>query len=1109
MDKIKKIIQIGSITDDVWTTDGNVLVFFDDESIEPIIVSAEDCYKIIDEYDKQNGNTGDLAGVINNMYEEGAFGLVDSNNEEEMRQAEAELKAAQERAKELQKGKISPVPIPVPPIKPEPEPIPPTPDDDKEELEEEVKGNSHTGRKIAAGVLAGAALAGAGLVAAQMINHNKDADKDNTNNNGNNTGSIDFNTATFEELMNAMDDNDPRKVVSQTALQLVQSFHDATHKDNNFRLGEDSQSYLDLSFEEALVLSTFANYGDQESLYQIFGSYNMSATQAQEILESAREKIIIYYMNAVEPSGLAEIFKKDEDKQFFKNFEDDVLRFNREHTTEASDQVIRDVYYNAALNGATNDIQVGAMAKLLSYNMVYGGLNLVESASTKHTQYLVFHGNGNDEELRNYITNVLGKDYDSLSETERNNYRTSIIENGTQLVSLNQNGETITEDNSTVDERGANVSLTNVVDMLGLCNAVNSEVEASIQALETLKISNNQTEVIQITTINNTIANQLSEAGFKDLSSKVSLSLNERLSDELLEEIRATGVEAAQIVENYEEKIDTIGEANRPTLDQISNAANRQLQNLENYTNTSADDMAILVNNRRHKELQETFEPDENGKVGEDDYVDKNGETHKVPVYTEEVIENKKEEAREEAENKAKEEGKTDEEIKEAGDKAAQQAQDEFVKENGEVIEEKHEEHTEEVKKEDLTTEEKNQVEHEIAVEEAKNAKINSEAQGGIKANEYANDNQYKFNPSELYDKVTGGTVKLNEMSFFNGIANLYAYSEDENDAKAITSSDAQIQNACEVAAENYLNSISQEQREMIAEGLGVSWENAREQLKAAFKEGYVSQMDNEINTAINLGVELRKQVETAYAENLAAEEAIRQAEQDNSANYGAVEETPSNTPEQNENSGSEEDVAPAPEENENSGPEGNESSDGNANDEEQNDIDPNLSGDDNIGEHFEPGEELVEGPDGESVEEEVVAPASIIESEPVAEDVPVEPTPDVEEADLDSVLKGDLRDAIEYPGGVVEKQPGEPAIGINPPLEPEPVYEVKGESDISTDDNIGVHTEAGEEVVDSNYDTNEMIDSVSALREKILAALGSVTEEQPQEEESMGSKTR
>ena len=344
MDKIRKVIQFVEVDENnLSNNEGKVYVFFEDDSIAPVELSTEDAYKAYHSMATEDGlvigkeDMDKLKAVVATAAANGNLDLCNSLDPIELEAANAEFEAAKKKAEELGKGKGGTGGGIIPPVDPTDE------EDYSNELEDEVEAKKNTGAKVAAAVLAGAALGGALYGGIEyLINHTQnnqdlDLDQDKT---------VDFDNGTFDELMDSMSDDDQRKVTSEKAMALVDAFHDATHKDGNFRVVEDGETYLDLSFEEALVLTTFANYSEPAELYEVLGSYDMTAEQAQDVFESARTKLITYYMNAIEPSGLADIFENEQDKQFFINMESSVINFNAMHSTETSDQVIRNVYYN-------------------------------------------------------------------------------------------------------------------------------------------------------------------------------------------------------------------------------------------------------------------------------------------------------------------------------------------------------------------------------------------------------------------------------------------------------------------------------------------------------------------------------------------------------------------------------------------------------------------------------------------------------------------------------------------------------------------------------------------------------------------------------------------
>ena len=545
MNKIKKVIQFVEVDENNFSNnEGNIYVFFEDESIAPEEISADDAYLVYLEMAKEKGidineeNLEQLQDVLIQAEEDGKLTLCNSLDPVELDAANAEFKAAKERAEELSKGK-GPGGVVIPPV------VPGTDVDYTSELTDEVTTNKHTGLKVGAGILGATAL-GAALYGGieYAINHSQNTQ--DVDNNLNQDKTIDFDNGTFDELMSSMDENDQRKIVAEKAMNLVNSFHNATHKDNNFRLAEDAETYLDLSFEEALVLTTFANYSNPSELYDALGTFNMTAETAKNTLESARTKLITYYMNAKENSGLAEIFANENDKQFFIDMENSVVNFNAMHSTDTSDQVIRNVYYNYILDNKRTDEYGGDIHGRLRLTLEViaevrkrcgedfiidvrisgdeysdGGLNLTESASVDHTQYLEFKGMGVEEETKYYVNNVLGLNYDNLSEEEISQYRRNIIEAGTDLVNVLPSDQTLIEENSIEQENNESLSLTNLVDKMGICNSVNEEIDQKMEALDEMAANKATSVEIHVTNANSKISLGLREAGLDDLAVQV------------------------------------------------------------------------------------------------------------------------------------------------------------------------------------------------------------------------------------------------------------------------------------------------------------------------------------------------------------------------------------------------------------------------------------------------------------------------------------------------------------------------------------------------------------------------------------------------------------
>ena len=157
----------------------------------------------------------------------------------------------------------------------------------------------------------------------------------------------------------------------------------------------------------------------------------------------------------------------------------------------------------------------------------------------------------------------------------------------------------------------------------------------------------------------------------------------------------------------------------------------------------------------------------------------------------------------------------------------------------------------------DLTLEEQKKIEKQEVIIEAEVAKANASAKGALDANKYANSGQYQFNPGNVTNSFNGEVYDLNSMGFASGVAYMYAFG-----GGAPSAQDNQIQNNSNSTAEDYLDSISKEEQEDIARGMGVSWADAKEQLRNAYLSGYTSQMQSEISSAIEEGKRIKELTE-------------------------------------------------------------------------------------------------------------------------------------------------------------------------------------------------------------------------------------------------------
>ena len=134
-----------------------------------------------------------------------------------------------------------------------------------------------------------------------------------------------------------------KEFLNDTA-RLITKFHEQTHKENNFRLEEDDENYLDLTLDEAISLNIMLNDYSEEEITEIFGYKFMSLEKIKTSIKSSYNKLILYYMNAKEKSYISDIIKDEEKKKMFEDIEEKVLRFNNASSLNLDDIYNDEIY---------------------------------------------------------------------------------------------------------------------------------------------------------------------------------------------------------------------------------------------------------------------------------------------------------------------------------------------------------------------------------------------------------------------------------------------------------------------------------------------------------------------------------------------------------------------------------------------------------------------------------------------------------------------------------------------------------------------------------------------------------------------------------------------
>ena len=114
----------------------------------------------------------------------------------------------------------------------------------------------------------------------------------------------------------------------------ITKYHEQTHKENNFRLGEDGDNYLDLYLPELLSLDLVINDYSQEELNELLGNLTLTKEDLNTHLENIYVNLVVYYMTAKEPSGISDLIKDEDKKALFERIEGKVLSLNKDYSEE-------------------------------------------------------------------------------------------------------------------------------------------------------------------------------------------------------------------------------------------------------------------------------------------------------------------------------------------------------------------------------------------------------------------------------------------------------------------------------------------------------------------------------------------------------------------------------------------------------------------------------------------------------------------------------------------------------------------------------------------------------------------------------------------------------
>ncbi len=413
----------------------------------------------------------------------------------------------------------------------------------------------------------------------------------------------------------------------------------------------------------------------------------------------------------------------------------------------------------------------------------------------------------------------------NVSEEEINKYQEAAAKVG---MSLNQitTSELLTGINEEID-----IDVMDDIDNKSLCAAVTAQTRDKIEALN---MKQQIASTIIATNARDQLAEGLKNIGQNSLANKVIASSD--ITPELLEEISAKSSDANQLVEEYNGRISSVTDREAKVLALIEIAE-------EKYNIKSEIDLPDLINNRfRSLQKEDKLETE----IGDDG----------IPIVDGEEF-----------------------------NKLPESEKDDFIKENGVVIDSSTTTTTEEVSKDELTKEEQQQAESQERVIEEVDALSNKLITKGVNdAITYTDEvGAYKYSKT-IVIPFNNQTVDTSNMSLFNIVAYASAFGDGANE---ISSSDSQVQarinnDVTKVTSE--LDSLSSEAQSYLQNKYGSGWRT--QFINDTYRDGYTKQVDGSLKEARAMGAQLRQTAEEEYnkaqeeVDKLNKEEAVQQPQQ-------------------------------------------------------------------------------------------------------------------------------------------------------------------------------------------------------------------------------------
>ena len=429
-------------------------------------------------------------------------------------------------------------------------------DNNNLDSESEIKKDPSNKKKIVKGVVATTAAVAAIAGGAVACTRQEEKKEEKT---------IDFNTASFEELMNSMSESSERRIFSENVYNTMETLNKKMLDENVFYMSVDGEAVLQFTSDEIIAAKLAFNTYSDEQLKEIFGMEELNADVLLTNYQSFASKMKAFAMSGKQSSTISNLIEDSENREWFEAVENSITAFNSNLSNENADKVIRTFayFYSHGINGIDNlenDKSSINCIKNLALNMVVGYSDA--NANTDYKKYLVVSSEPSEFDSK-YVTN-------KLSQVQKGEKLLQYIEIANKGVCTTASVKTHFE---------------NAVSQLS--ELQNNQKNIATQALATVLLDEKQSE----------------------LGNKV---LYDVVNDTLKEEINKTGnKKCIEALETYNNAIEGISK-DTPTFAQIKVAINSELGPYKDintkqlYTSEELENYLITIVNNRHRGVELT-----------------------------------------------------------------------------------------------------------------------------------------------------------------------------------------------------------------------------------------------------------------------------------------------------------------------------------------------------------------------------------------------------------------------------------------------------------------------------------------------------------------------